>query len=358
MRVLIVTPDYPPPPGGIQTLTRNLERGLEAVGHETHLLHINPSRTSLISAIWPQTHIDHLSDVYRWPLINYIYTETDAAIAKFDPDIIHCTHTVCWPALEAGEQAGIPGLVSTHALELNRKNQALSMAKRTSRIHAVSEFTKSLTQSVLGTRGDIYVAPPSIDVPDKIPDPTPDGPVFSIARLTPRKNILSLVEAWKLMPSPLREKHGLMIAGDGEQRDEIETEAADDPTIEILCRISEDRKKQLFNNASVFALAPYRDGFDVEGFGIVYLEAQASGTPVLGSSNGGIPEAVGDGGMLVDSPSDPREIARVLKSLLTDRELRQTCQQEIQDRIGVFGLEPVAEKHVKVYRDVLNYDNN
>jgi phosphatidylinositol alpha-1,6-mannosyltransferase len=60
----------------------------------------------------------------------------------------------------------------------------------------------------------------------------------------------------------------------------------------------------------------------VEGFGLVFLEANACGKPVIGGRSGGISDAVVDGvtGFLVN-PQDPQEIANVLKILLTNREL-------------------------------------
>jgi phosphatidylinositol alpha-1,6-mannosyltransferase len=63
---------------------------------------------------------------------------------------------------------------------------------------------------------------------------------------------------------------------------------------------------------------------EVEGFGLVYLEANACGKPVIGGRSGGIPEAIVDGetGFLVD-PEAADEIAQRLEAILTDRELAE-----------------------------------
>jgi phosphatidylinositol alpha-1,6-mannosyltransferase len=63
-----------------------------------------------------------------------------------------------------------------------------------------------------------------------------------------------------------------------------------------------------------------RAGLDVEGLGMVYLEASAIGLPVVAGNSGGAPEAVQDGrtGYVVHDPSSPPAIARALLPLLTD----------------------------------------
>ena len=76
---------------------------------------------------------------------------------------------------------------------------------------------------------------------------------------------------------------------------------------------------------------------DVEGFGIVYLEANSFGKPVIGGRSGGVPEAVIDGqtGILVD-PTNIDQIAQQTIRLLTNQALAQ--------RLGLQGLERVAEE--------------
>jgi phosphatidylinositol alpha-1,6-mannosyltransferase len=64
-------------------------------------------------------------------------------------------------------------------------------------------------------------------------------------------------------------------------------------------------------------------GGDFESFGIVYLEANSFGKPVIGGRSGGVPEAISDGvsGVLVD-PEDLGELRSAIKRLLEDEELR------------------------------------
>ncbi|MDZ7730946.1 MAG: glycosyltransferase family 4 protein [Natrialbaceae archaeon] len=197
------------------------------------------------------------------------------------------------------------------------------------------------------------MVPPSISIPTSIPDSTPGGPVFTISRLVKRKNVETIIDAWQLLPQYIRQKHGLIIAGEGDQRPLLEIKSSNDDTIQVLGRVSNEMKEMLLRDAAVFSLVPVQDGFDVEGFGIVYLEAQASGTPVVGSSTGGVPEAVGDAGILVDSPRDSEAVATALKELLTNETTRRSCYNSINNRIQDFDIKHVAQEHVSRYQELL-----
>lgn len=354
MRILIVTPDYPPPPGGIQTFTENLEKGLDSLGHDTKVLHLEPGDSKFPRDWIPRIMVSNPREFTKWPFFNRVYRDVRDKISKFSPSVVHTTHLVCWPALQAAKEMDVARTVSTHALELQNTYLAKSAASRTQNFHAVSHFTAGLTSSVTDINQEkIDVIPPSISVPSSVPELTPSGPVFCMSRLVKRKNVVSIIDAWKQLPQEIREKHGLIIAGDGDQRSSIESKASEDETIEVLGRISNKNKEKLLKEASVFSLTPLQNGFDVEGFGIVYLEAQAYGTPVIGSSKGGVPEAVGDAGILVDSPRDPEEIAEAIKKMLTDKTTRENCYQAINERIQQYGVIPVAQDHVSQYQELI-----
>jgi phosphatidylinositol alpha-1,6-mannosyltransferase len=205
------------------------------------------------------------------------------------------------------------------------------------------------------SREQIRVIHPSISVPSDIPSPNPDGPVFTLARLVERKNVDNLIRGWKLLPESLRQKHGLFIGGDGEERPKLEKMADEDPTIRIMGRVSEEKKQQMLSEASLFALTPLRDGFDVEGFGIVYIEAQSYGTPVIGSSTGGVPEAVGDTGELINDPTDHQEIASGLKNILRKNTKNNQYYNNIRNRIFDFNIKNIAIEHTESYNELVEH---
>jgi len=118
-----------------------------------------------------------------------------------------------------------------------------------------------------------------------------------------------------------------LIVGDGPYRTQLETLAValgvQDHVI-FVGKVPGEYLPDIYALSDVFVM-PSREQLnvcDVEGFGIVFLEANACGKPVVGGRSGGIPDAIIDGvtGLLVN-PHDPEDIANALARLLTDGDL-------------------------------------
>jgi phosphatidyl-myo-inositol dimannoside synthase len=120
----------------------------------------------------------------------------------------------------------------------------------------------------------------------------------------------------------------LLLVGAGRYRDELETLAGSlgvADSVRFTGGVPHDELPAHYAAGDVFAMPcrTRRGGLDIEGLGIVFLEASATGLPVLVGDSGGAPDAVRDGetGLLVDG----REVAAVadrLVQLLTDESLR------------------------------------
>jgi phosphatidylinositol alpha-1,6-mannosyltransferase len=272
----------------------------------------------------------------------------------YRPDVVHAMHIVGWPALVAASERGIRSVVSAHALELGRTSLARRALAEATVVHSVSEFTKGLTLEVVGDSVDGRVIPPSIDTSGytscRKPDANDAGTatIVTVARLVERKNIGTLIDAVKRLDERLERDILLRVVGEGDKRDELEKLASSAPVV-FEGWVSEDEKRALLSESDVFALVPRRIGFDVEGFGIVYIEAQAAGTPVIGSRRGGVPEAIGDGGLIVDDERSTREVATALERLLIDEQLREDCLDAAAERIDGFDRRAIAARHLDMY---------
>ncbi|MEV4564862.1 glycosyltransferase family 4 protein [Nonomuraea sp. NPDC049419] len=144
--------------------------------------------------------------------------------------------------------------------------------------------------------------------------------VVCVSRLVPRKGQDRLIAAW---PQVLRSVPDavLLLVGGGPYRRRLERLAGGHESIRFTGTVPAADLPGYYAAADVFAM-PCRTrlrGVDVEGLGIVFLEASATGLPVVAGRSGGAPDAVrpGETGLVVNG-EDPREIAQAVVELLTD----------------------------------------
>jgi phosphatidylinositol alpha-1,6-mannosyltransferase len=156
-----------------------------------------------------------------------------------------------------------------------------------------------------------------------------DAPVvLCAARLVARKGQDTLVRA---LPAVLRDVPDarLLVVGDGPDADRLRALVAEHGVTDQVVLAGghpHTAMPAFYAAADVFAMPSRsrRGGLEVEGLGIVYLEAQAAGLPVLVGDSGGAPDSVQDGvtGYVVDG-TDPDDVASRLTALLADRALRE-----------------------------------
>ncbi len=143
--------------------------------------------------------------------------------------------------------------------------------------------------------------------------------LLSVARLVRRKGIDDVMA---VLTELCQTNPGIkyVVVGDGPERGNLEKLAS---TLKLpvvfVGTVDDVELATWYELCDVFVLTPKQDKVDVEGFGIVYLEAQSMGKPVIASSVGGVPEAVGNGGILV---SNAMELLAALRKLLTEAETR------------------------------------
>jgi len=164
------------------------------------------------------------------------------------------------------------------------------------------------------------------------------GVILTVGRLIERKGHDIVIRAMARLASEFPAAR-YVVVGDGPRgpylRDLVASVALQDRVVFV----GEVRKEDLplyYQAADVFAMvsrARERQG-DVEGFGLVYLEAGACAKPVVAGRSGGVPDAVVDGvtGLLV-SPESVEEVADALARLLRDRELAAKLGQAGRQRV-------------------------
>ena len=164
----------------------------------------------------------------------------------------------------------------------------------------------------------------------------------------------TVIRAIKLLPSRILRDYKYIIAGDGPEKKNLEYIVKSlhlEDSVLFRGKVSEDEKMQLLSASKLFIMCPTTYKNEDEGFGISFIEAQAAGIPVIGSKNGGSPEAIGSGGLLVENEMDSKEIARSIELLLTNKKLYNQLVRNIRKRIGKFDERKYIKKIENLYKD-------
>ncbi|MCW5702394.1 MAG: glycosyltransferase family 4 protein [Bradyrhizobium sp.] len=148
--------------------------------------------------------------------------------------------------------------------------------------------------------------------------------VLCVSRLVPRKGQDTLIRAMPMVLHANENRPVLLLVGRGPYLQKLHSIAQEVGVAERVVfagEVANDDLPAYYNAADVFAM-PCRTrwaGLDVEGLGIVFLEAAASGLPVIAGSSGGAPDAVLDGetGFVVPG-GEPEVVANRLNQLLAD----------------------------------------
>lgn len=327
-RIAVVTDALHPGLGGVQTFVEGLLDAWAARGRA--LVVIAPPYLSTPHPRWP---LDLTRDDVPLPALAEALAERVAA-CRADAVVLASAGLAC---LAEGLEA--PTLVVLHGKDLTApwqrgvtRAQVVAALDRADARVAVSRATRSIAEQ-LGVTRPIEVVEPGFDLTrvwpgdrgearDRLGLPHDRFVVGTLARLVERKGHREVIDALATLARPSL----YVIAGDGPERAAIEAHAAARRVeIRLLGAIDDAQRLALLRAIDVHVLAPppvtlrLDAPFDVEGFGLSVLEAGACGTPSLGTRSGGVPEAIGDGGLVVD---DAAGLGPALARLAADDALR------------------------------------
>lgn len=180
--------------------------------------------------------------------------------------------------------------------------------------------------------------------------------ILSVGALKPRKGFDTLIEAFAILRRSVPRAR-LLIIGSGNPAPywELARRLEVAPALHILQNLPEEQLRAYYHAADVFALLPRElPTGEMEGFGLVYLEAAACGKPCVGTRSGGVPEAVLDGqtGLLV-SAECPDEAARALLQLLGNADLARRLGDNGRRHAQEHSWEKIAARYAALYEAVL-----
>jgi phosphatidylinositol alpha-1,6-mannosyltransferase len=326
LRVLLITPDFPPRRGGIQLVAHRLVTHFSCATSQVLTLDSGGARPWDAARPDIAVHRVRAGNDHRLAVLRLNATAVMAA-RSFRPDVVLVMHIVAAPAAAAIRRAlGTPIITYLHAKEVPTRPRLARFAVRNShRIVAVSRHTASLAAGAGADMSRVTVIPPGVDWHGPPREPRLTTPtVVTVARLEDRyKGHDVMVRAMALVREGLSDAQWLVV-GDGPLRCAIERLATVEGVrgaIRLCGTVSDEARDQLLDRAHVFAMpsrVPANGGGD--GFGIVYLEAGVHELPVIAGRIGGAQDAVIDGttGLLVD-PTDHVQVAAAISRLLLDR---------------------------------------
>jgi phosphatidylinositol alpha-1,6-mannosyltransferase len=350
---LLVTNDFPPKIGGIQSYLHELWRRLPpedttvfTTGHKGAADWDAQQGFRIVRA-----HAPFLGPTPRLVRrINELAEEVRADLVLLDP---------AWPLgaigpeLERpfglilhGAEVAVPARLPAVQLSLRRSLRAASV------VIASGRYAGAQGRFSAGRAIDPFIIPPGVDAVRFRPLP-PDQRyaarldagvegdevvVLGVSRLVRRKGFDVLIEAAaQLAEDDPDLDFVVLIAGDGRDRDRLDKLAEHTGApVRFLGRVPDDELPALYGAADVFAML-CRDqwgGLEQEGFGIVFLEAAAAGLPALAGTSGGSAEAVADSetGIVVEDPRSVDDVREQLERLVRDRDQRRRLGAAARER--------------------------
>jgi phosphatidylinositol alpha-1,6-mannosyltransferase len=339
---LLVTNDYPPKIGGIQSYLFELWRRLDpetfvvlTTGHK-NAASFDPTAGHKIIRIRSRLMLPtsrlraHIMELAK---------DTGASLIVLDPAL---------PVGLLGPSLGLPYALVLHGAEVTvpARMPALRQLLRKTIVHAslviaAGDYPAAEASRVAGDKmPQVIRVPPGVDAARFAPL-SPElrnatrrrlgleeraQVVFSVSRLVPRKGMDVLIEASAELASEFPELR-VLVGGTGRDDKRLAKLASRlSAPVTFLGRLSEEELPQIYGAADIFAMLCRNRwlGLEQEGFGIVFLEAAATGIAQVAGRSGGAPEAVIDHktGLVVDRPGDVVVCTEALRTLLEDEELR------------------------------------
>ncbi len=352
MRHVVVTNDFPPKVGGIQSYLFELWRRLPAddvavlttphpgsapFDSEQSFRVVRDPRPVLLPTPGLRQRVHRLAD------------EIDAQAVVIDPAL---------PLGLIGPKLDRPYVVVLHGAEASvparlpaARRVLASVISGANLVIAASAFAEAEARRLMGEAiPPTALVPPGVD-PDRFRPLSPEQRakaradlgldpqgrlVVSVSRLVPRKGMDVLVAAAALL-APSYPDLTVVIAGAGRDRSRLERLVARRRApVRLLGAVPAQALPAVHGCADVFAM-PCRErwgGLDQEGFGIVFMEAAACGVAQVAGASGGAGDAVVDGttGLVVAEPRRPDHVAAAIDRLLADPALRQQMGRAARQR--------------------------
>lgn len=332
-KILIVTSEFPPQPGGIGNHAYNLAREMALNQYTVTVLSDYRSKNYDDENRFINNQIFEIYRIKRRKLIVITYLERLFIYLKLlkQNDVIFASGKFSlWMVGLFQPFRNKKTIAIVHGTELNFKDLKKKLIdlslKRFEHIIAVSDFTKSLINRDLIDK--VTVIPNgfekiiSTQYKPKTKEIHSYPQIITIGNVSFRKGQQNLIQALPeiINKYPHIHYHIVGLPTETQQMKKISDQLDVSNHITFYGRVSDNRKYELLNQSDVFVmLSSETKSGDVEGFGIAILEANQLGLPAIGSINCGIESAISDGysGRLIN-PKDSSHIIQAIDEIIDD----------------------------------------
>ena len=364
MKHLLVTNDFPPKIGGIQSLLWEWWRRLPP---DSFAVLTSPYEGAAEFDAAQPFHIERTREPVLLPH-PWMVRRIDEMAKRVGADLVVLDPAV--PLGLVGPSLKLPYDVVLHGAEVTvpgrlpvSKQTLAYVLRRARHIVAAGGYPAAEAEHAAGRSLPITVVPPGVDVERFHPLtdaerlaarasfglPADAELIVGISRLVPRKGFDVAIKAAAALRAR-RPNLLLAIAGGGRDDQRLRGLAAETGApVRFLGRVPNEQLASLYGCADLYAMLCRNrwGGLEQEGFGIVFVEAAACGVAQVAGASGGAAEAVADGetGLVIDRPDDVHAVAAAFAALLDDPERRRAMGEASRKRaVTEFSYDVLAER--------------
>jgi phosphatidylinositol alpha-mannosyltransferase len=362
LKIGFVLDDTIDTPDGVQQYILTLGKWFSSQGHEVHYLVGQSTRTDILNV---HTLAKNIKVRFNQNRLSIPLPSNKKLINKklneLNLDVIHVQ--MPYSPLFAGRvinaaPAGTRIVGTFHIVPASwlqsvgaRSLQLLSRQtlKKFDSIVSVSVAAQTFAKTVFGIDSEIIPNAVSLEYFKRDPIRNKILTIVFLGRLVERKGCLYLLKALKHLNSSHNGKYNVIIAGKGPLLNKLETYKNKNSlnNVKFIGFVEENNKPKLLASADI-AVFPSTGG---ESFGIVLIEAMASGSRVvLGGDNVGYRSVLEDHPDLLVDPTDSKAFSNRIKYFLDHKEARDKASQWAQESVKQYDIAVVAKKLLKIYR--------
>ena len=382
MRIAFFTNCYKPLVNGVVTCISSLKETYERKGHETYVF-----------APQVEDYVDQEKNVFRYRSVNItskvkyplpipLSFRVKKVITEFNPDIVHIHHPflLCSPAIMYGKKLGIPKILTIHTqyeqyayyispIPERVTHEVIKMiisnlAYKTDCITTPSASMKELIRGY-GINNRIEVIPNAIhlisfqeddelkraEIKRRYKLKEDDKIILFVGRVASEKSIDKIIKALAIIKKRNISKVKLLIVGNGPAMDELKQLTRTlkvERDVIFTDIVNYEEIQHYYKMAYVFTIAS-----TTETFGIVTIEALASGVPVVAVKAPGAVDILTDGldGLLVDN--DIEKFADALEKIIREPELREKLSQGALKTSERYSIDTISERMLNLYSEVI-----